>query len=264
MQLKIKLIVALLLILSSLVLFPLEERIREHRRAAFGTLPLLPDRDWRDVVGQQAMLAMLAGFRGIVADIYYLRGHGYWEKQEWLLQYKNMQMACRLQPHSLTFYELTSWHFAWNVSYAARVDTTLTPEQQLKAERKWIELGRDIMLEGVRNNPDSSSFYFYLGFLYSNKWRIRLDEKEGYCEGAKWYAKAYEFPDAIDVAGRNAARCLDLCGKPDEAYQFWIKLWQEPGRGFKQEHVIEAAIRDLEQRLNIPDEKRIFPHHPRT
>jgi len=262
MKLKIKLIVALILVASSLLLFPLEERIREHRRAAFGVQQLLPERDWRDVVGQHAMLAMLAGFRGIVADIYYLYGHAYWEKQEWILQFKNMQMACRLQPHSLMFYELSSWHFAWNVSYAARVDTTMSPDQQLKAERYWIEQGRNIMLEGIRNNPDRFEFYFYLGFLYANKWRIRIDEKEGYCEGAKWYAKAYEFPEAMDVIGRSAARCLDLCGKPEESYQYWIKLHNEPGRGYKQDDLIEAAIRDLEERLNIPDGTRIFPKHP--
>jgi hypothetical protein len=258
---KIKLIAILLLVASSLLLFPLEERIRETRREILGEEPQI-HAAWREVIGQQAMLAMLAGFRGIVADFLYLRGHGYWEKQEWILQYKYMSMACTLQPHSITFYELASWHFAWNVSYAARVDTSLTEEERHKAEREWIEKGRDLMLEGVRNNPTNYEFYFYLGFLYGNKWRIRVNEQEGYCEAAKWYAKAYEFPDATDICGREAARNLALCGKTEEAYKYWIKLWKEPGRGFKNAPYIEYNIRELENKLNIPNEDRIFPVTP--
>jgi hypothetical protein len=255
---KIKLIVALILVASSLVLFPLEERIRETRREITGVEPLIQAK-WREVIGQQAMLALLAGFRGIVADFFYLRGQQHWENEEWLLQYKNMTMACTLQPHSITFYELSSWHFAWNISYAARVDTGVSPEEQLRAEREWIEKGRDLMLEGVRNNPSNYEFYYYLGFLYANKWRIRINEQEGYCEAAKWFAKAYEFPEALDICGREAARSLELCGKLEESYKYWIRLWKEPGRGFKNEPVIERNIRNLENKLNIPNEDRIFP-----
>ncbi len=258
---KHKLILILLLVGSAWALIPLENRIQATRiQRQYGGPPM--KRDWRDVLGQQATIALLAGFRGVVADIAWLQSHGHWENREWLLQYKKMNMACVLQPHSVVFYELGSWHIAWNISYAAGVDTTVPEPERKRNAIEWIKKGEGMLLEGIKNNPQRYDLYFHLGFLYQEKWARIIDENEGYGKAADYYIQAYKFDDTPAFIGRAAARSLEKCGRVEEAYQFWIKLWREKDHEFKMPHIIQANIKELENRLNIPNEKRIFPPSP--
>src|ERR1041385_70660 len=87
---------ALLIALPPRALLPLQPRIHvESTELRYGGAHV--NRKMRDVIGQGMAIALLAGFRGIVADFLWIQGHSYWEKKQWLQQYRDMEVVATLQ-----------------------------------------------------------------------------------------------------------------------------------------------------------------------
>ena len=102
-------------------------------------------------------IALLAGFRGVVADFVWIQSHGYWEKKEWLRQYRDMEVVAMLQPLSTLFWDTGAWHMAWNIGYAVSVDpSNRTAAEGIKRQREWWDKARDFLQQGIENVPESS------------------------------------------------------------------------------------------------------------
>src|ERR1043166_7869558 len=126
---RTKFIAALVIVVPSLLMLPLQNNISAERVSRrYGGARV--NRKLRDVLGQKAAIALLAGFRGIVADFMWIRAHGYWEKKQWLQQFRDMEVVTTLQPQSVLFWDEGAWHMAWNIGYAVSVD----PATRTKAE----------------------------------------------------------------------------------------------------------------------------------
>ena len=132
---RAKLIAALLLIGPMWLMLPLQRQIQTERlRLRYGDARVT--REIREQLGQGMAIALLAGFRGIVADFVWIRSQTFWEKKEWMQQYNNIQLTTLLQPQSVLFWDLGAWHMAWNIGYAERVDTNnYSRAQGLKREQ---------------------------------------------------------------------------------------------------------------------------------
>jgi hypothetical protein len=255
---KTKLIALLMLVGPAWLLMPVEDRIHATQaQLRYGGPP--PTMDLRVMAGQTMAMAVLAGFRGIVADFLWIRAHGYWEQREWLRQYQSMQLVTTLQPQAVTFWDLAAWHMGWNIAYAARTDpTNRTEAEGIKREREWHERARQFLEIGIANNPNRYELYFSLGVLYKDKFASPANP-EPYCQAAELFLKAWEFEHTPTFVSRQAAFMLERCGKHREAYEFWKTLWADRDRPQQLPTVIERQIRELEQRLQIPNDQRVFP-----
>ena len=124
-----KLLVAMLLFGTGLALLPVENSVRAQRlRLKYGGARVTFE--LREAIGQNLAIALLAGLRGVVADFLWIQSHGFWEKKEWLRQYRDMVVVTTLQPQSILFWDLGSWHMAWNIGYGSLVD----PANRTRAE----------------------------------------------------------------------------------------------------------------------------------
>lgn len=250
---QIKLMVALVLWAPALFTAPLERRIHAERaRLKYGGARV--SLEMRDRIGQGMAIALLAGFRGVVADFLWIQSHGFWERREWLRQYRNIELVTTLQPQSILFWDIGQWHMAWNIAYAARTDpNNRTQAEGIKRERQWHERAAAFLQRGIENVPNRYELYFMMGWLYYDKFKDN-------CAAAEYLARACEFQDAPQYVQRLYPRALEKCGRLQEAYERWKALWAMDRATVQQAWgVIEREIRRLEHELNIPQQQRVFP-----
>ena len=264
-----RLLAILLLIVPALGLRPWQDRIlAERQQLKYGGAPVT--RELRDQIGQGLAIALLAGFRGIAADFIWLRGHDYFEHQQWFKQTECIENAVKLQPQSIFFWDVGAWHMAFNISWAERTATNnATAAAGILRERLWHDRGRAFLERGLQNIPNRFELYYKIGWLYYQKLAHDCGgetdcQQARYRQAAEYFLTATTFPDAPDYLGRNAARCLERAGDLPAAYQLWCKLWQEndPHRNAFSRPIIQREIRRLENLLDIPPNVRIFPAKP--
>ena len=259
----IKILIVILLLGSGLVLLPLENAVRAERtRLKYGgarvTIQL------REAIGQNLAIALLAGMRGIVADFLWINGHDYWEKKEWLRQYRNIEVVAALQPQAVMFWDLGQWHMAWNIGYGVLSDPkNRTKAEGVKREREWHEKAREFLARGIENIPNRYDLYFTMGWLYYEKLSKDCDKppcQEAFCKAAEYFGKAASFPDAPQFVARFYPRALEKCGQPQAAYEEWKRLWfLDHSKVAQTWNIVEREIRRLEDELQIPDDQRLFP-----
>jgi hypothetical protein len=243
----------LVIVVPALMLVPLSQQIAKERRTLkYGGVQM--SRKLRDQVGQGMAIGLLAGFRGVVADFLWIQGHTFWEKKEWLRQYRNIQLVTALQPQAVMFWDTGAWHFAWNVGYAVSVDpSNATKAVGLKRQREWWDHGKSLLERGIENVPNRYELYFALGWLYMQKYNDP-------CRASEQLAIASSYKEAPSYISRLHARMMEQCGFLREAYDDWVRMWHEDRTQVNHPwSVVEREIRRLEEQLNIPEKDRIFP-----
>jgi hypothetical protein len=134
-------------------------------------------------------LFLLGGFRGIVADLLWIRAEENKRDHDWDRLKTNVELITKLQPHFLSIWTFQGWNLAYNVSVEWDA-----PEDKYE----WIKQGIKFVQEGVRKNRrspdliwDTAWFYYHkLGFSDESIMLRRLfrdDEEEDF--------KTYTDPD---------------------------------------------------------------------
>jgi tetratricopeptide (TPR) repeat protein len=242
------------IILAAILLFvalrvPLEHAFLEtHRRFLFRTVDF--NLGLREQVSQVGFVAALSGFRSLVADVLFIQAHVAWERTQWSRVLLLFRQATTLQPRNVLFWDMAAWHMAWNASTAALNDP-LQPREALriKAAREYLQLGKDFLERGIKNNPDRPELYEALARLYRDKYQDHEHASE-------FFAKAAYIPGAHSYARRFAAYELAQCpGREREAYEQLRALYN---RG-EQERLpaLVRHLKELEIKLNIAPVQRI-------
>jgi hypothetical protein len=242
-------IAALLVLAFGLLRWPVEEAISREKHSAH-LLETKLGLDLREQLGQLGFLAVLSGFRSLVADLVFIQAHVAWERTEWARVLLLLREATTLQPRSILFWDMAAWHMAWNASVAALEDPS-QPNELLrrKAQREYVELGKDFLERGIVNNPQRPQLYESLARLYK-------DKLNDHAAAAKYYAQAAALLGAPEYAKRFAAYELSYApGHEREAYAALRQLYD------KGEHerlpTLLNRLKFLEQQLDMPFDERI-------
>ncbi len=244
-------IVAAALLLFGLARMPLERSLDEaHRAAGLRTAAL--DIGLREQIGQLAYAAALSGFRSLVAAFLWSEAHTAWEQTAWGRMAGLFQSVTGLQPRSLVYWDLASWHMAWNASIAAR-ENPKEPSEFLRrrAEREYQQLGRDFLERGIANNPDRYLLHERLGIMLRDKFA-------DHCGAADAFTAAASKPGAPPYVKRLAAYEMAACeGREREAYEKLRAIYLL-GEQERLPRVI-TLINELEAKLDIPAADRLAP-----
>lgn len=246
---RIAIVLAALLLFGA-VKFPLEKALdQEHRNAYFRGARL--NLSLREQIGQGAFLAALSGFRGVIADLLSLQANEAWQNTQWSRVILLYNQITTLEPRLPLHWEMAADYLAFDASVNALEDPRI-PRQSLrvKASREYIQIGRDFLERGIRNNPDRHLLYTRLGFLLMEK----LKDHEGAYEA---YSRAARLPEAFGYEERFAAYELSKCpGRETEAYALLAGLYRK-GKG---EHTptLLRRLKELEEKLNVPPEQRVY------
>lgn len=237
------------LVLFGILKFPMERAIGANQRQLH-----LERVDFnlglREKIGQFSFIAALSGFRSVIADALFVKAHVAWEQTDWGSVLFLFQQVTTLQPRSVLFWDMAAWHMAWNAATAALNDSK-EPRfaLRLKAQREYLELGKDFLSRGIKNNPDRSELYEAMARLYRDKCQ---DHKKA----AEFFDKAADQPGAPSYAKRFAAYELAECqGDEIEAYERLHKLYLM-GENERLPTLIRY-LHELEIKLSIPDGQRI-------
>lgn len=244
-------VVVAALLLFGLVRLPVEKSLESAHRAA-GLRSASLGIELREQIGQLAYAAALSGFRSLVAAFLWIEAHTAWEQTAWGRMAGLFQSVTSLQPRSLVYWDLASWHMAWNASIAAR-DNPKEPSEFLRrrAEREYQLLGRDFLERGIANNPDRYLLHERLGIMLRDKFN-------DHCGAADAFAKAAERPEAPPYVKRLAAYELAACkGREREAYEKLRAIYLQG----EQERMprVRTLLNELEEKLDIPSSERLSP-----
>jgi hypothetical protein len=239
------------LLVFGLARLPVEHSLEQASRAANLRTASL-DIGLREQIGQLAFAAALGGFRSLVAAFLWIEAHTAWEQTAWGRMAGLFQSVTSLQPRSLVYWDLASWHMAWNASVAAR-ENPKEPSEFLRrrAEREYHRLGRDFLQRGIANNPDRYLLHERLGIMLRDKF-------DDACGAADAFAAAAARPEAPPYIKRLAAYELARCpGREREAYDRLRSIYLL-GEEERLPRVI-TLINELEANLGIPAADRLAP-----
>lgn len=242
-------IVPLSLVLFGTMKLPAEHAISaNHRSLHIRTVSF--DLGLREQIGQLGFIAALSGFRSLVADALFVQAHVAWERTEWGRVLVLFRQVTTLQPRVVMFWDMAAWHMGWNASTAALND----PSQprltlRLKAQREYLQLGKDFLERGIKNNPDRPQLYEAMARLYRDKYKDHQ-------HAAEFFGKAADLPGAPSYAKRFAVYELSQCeGREREAYSRLLALYRL-GESERFPTLIRR-LKELEIKLAIPWEERI-------
>jgi hypothetical protein len=128
-----------------------EKRQRDLGEAAIGQI---------DTGSFMMKLFLLGGFRGIVADLLWIRAEDYKRSHDWDKLASTVDLITKLQPHFLSIWTFQGWNLAYNVSVEWDA-----PEDKYQ----WIKKGIQFVQEGVKKNRRSPDLLWDTAWFYYHK-----------------------------------------------------------------------------------------------
>lgn len=140
-----------------------------------------------DTGGFMLKLAMIGGFRGMVANYLWTQARGYEKLHEWDKLKSTVDFITKLQPHFLSIWTYQGWNLAYNVSVEWDA-----PEDKYV----WIKKGILFLREGTEKNQKSPDLIWDTAWTYYHK--------IGFADEAIVLRRLfYDDPDEPDDQGRR-------------------------------------------------------------
>lgn len=157
----------------------------------------------------------LGGFRGLIADILWLRALSLQEQGKYFELVQLADWIQKLQPKFAGVSSYLGWNMAYNVSLTCR---------DFADRWRWVNRGIETLIDAIRMNPNDPFVYYQLGWIYFHKLGNTLDDAQQF----------YKI--------QLAEKMLDLFG--NEHYPDWKALAEIPGdeEGFRVLYPGDALI----------------------
>lgn len=242
------LLALVIIVITGVVRLPLEaglERELTDRRFREGT----PGLDLREQLGQMGFVAAFGGFRSLVASMLDMLAFISFGDNEWGEVDSRYSLICRLQPRMAKYWELASWHMAYNaVAYYQHPKPET--EQIRKAVKDqliagYIEKGKSYLEQGLVFIPENEKFHIELAEIYRKR-------DPAPPKAAQHYLEAFKLGKRPNLE-RAYAYELVKCSEPHR----WRKAYDILKRHYDlgDDSRTASVIRDLkvlERRLHIP------------
>lgn len=208
--------------------------------------------------GQGVTLALLGGFRALVADATWVRAWALWEKRDLPGTETLVRLVVAMDPRPLYFWingaRILAYDFpVWRIEGAGGYDAVPASEQQ-RIEREQAEFALRHLEAAIANHPLAPD-------LWIERANIQLNRLHDIPAAAESYRRAWEQPNAPYYAARMHAELLRRAGRKAEALAFLVELHprlpadDEAARA----DVVLGRIRELERDLGVPADRRYQP-----
>jgi hypothetical protein len=243
------------LALSGLVLGRLVAPAWQAARAAQPALRLDPS---IAAAGQGVTLALLGGFRALVADVVWLSMYAAWERQDLPQTETLLRLVTAIDPRPAYFwlngarilaYDLTAWRIARAGGYEQ------VPEGvQDRIGREQARRALQFLDAGMAYHPRSAD-------LWTERANIELNRLQDLAAAAESYRRAWEQPDAPYFAARLHGELLRRLNRKAEALAWLTTLHPSLPAGVEgaRADVVLERIRELERELAVPAERAYRP-----
>ena len=156
--------------------------------------------------GEFATNFVIGGFRGIAADIMWVKIDEMWHHGKWFEIIPLLRSITWMQPHFIEAWNLGAWHLAYNLPVYA---------EGMPGNEGYVDQGIRFLKEGVAKNRNIYDLWFSLGWIYYNK-------LADYDSGIKYFKSATRFdhPSYID---RMIAHAYRKKGDIISEYEQWTR-----------------------------------------
>lgn len=197
---------------------------------------------------QQLFFVSLGGLRSLVAAFLAVNAHDYFCVKDWARLADRYHQVVALSPQNTFYWENGSWHMAYNATSSSLDDRRLRETERRIRFRKYLNMGRDFLREGIRNNPDDWFLHKRLGDTLSD--RMRLPD---YAGAAEAYEAALE-KGAPSMVSRSVLYSLaQVPGRERQAYELARDLFVKGHRV----PTVECLLFAYQNSLDIPREDRL-------
>ena len=249
----------LVLLLLGLLKLPVEERVVGDLRSQH-LLQVPLDLDLRENISQMSFAASLGGLRSLVASVTYLQAYVAFEDVDWAKVDSLFTITTRLQPLEPTYWDEAAWHQAYNAASYYLRDPDMKKIMKDKLFRDQVQRGIDILNEGLRYLLNNPRLLVKLADIHKDRVGDHRKAGEYYIEAAKHGAKDYfERFGAYEFVKTNDPELMW------RAYEILKRNYDANKKSYDNERFRSTLMRDLpilEERLQIPAEKRIKPQRP--
>ncbi len=206
-----------------------ESGLHREFRAAGLMVPRL-DIGSRGRIGQTSSAVALAGLRTLVATFLNLRAYTAFTDRRWGDVEQTFDTMVDLAPHTRSYWDLGSWHLAYNAASYYLNDSKLPPLRRREAWRSHIWKGRAFMERGIANNPNDWRLLANLGLLLTdpNKFPAFRDINASFAAAAECYQKSADTGKAPGFVHRAGLYALArVAGKEAEALRLARELYAQ-------------------------------------
>jgi hypothetical protein len=186
-------------------------------------------------IGQTSMAVALGGLRTLVATFTNLRITEAFRETRWLDLEKVLETTVELSPHTEYYWDMGSWHLAYNAASSAgdvsdldNAPRDLRRKSEILRRRaewkRWVLKGRAFLERGLRFNPEDPSILVDLGRVYSDPFRMPDDKK-----AADFYGRALKAGEDRPYIRRAYLAALASSGdQPILVQSMLYQLLQDP------------------------------------
>jgi hypothetical protein len=201
--------------------------------------------------GQGVTLALLGGFRALVADAVWIRMYVLWERHDLPGTQSLIQLVTAVDPRPIYFWingaRILAHDFsAWRIEAAGGYETA-GPAVEERVSREQGSLALSLLDAAMAYHPASAD-------LWIERANIELHRLHDLAAAAESYRRAWEQPRAPYYAARLHAELLRRQGRKADALDWLVKLYPTlpPADEGAARDTVLGRIRELESELGIP------------
>ncbi|CAN5482690.1 hypothetical protein BH23VER1_BH23VER1_34240 [soil metagenome] len=240
-----------LLVGAGILRLPMEAAFQDHLKDA-GLKEEALDLSMREEIGQASFVAILGGFRSLVASILSLEAHSEWEKREWGKVDSLYEIITQLQPGIGAYWDSAAWHMAYNAASDSANSPVLPESSRRQLYKSYVDKGIAYLEGGIRNSPDDYRLPAMLAMIYKD----RVDPPD-YEQASRWFGRAAELPGPLKIYERfQYMELAKVPGREREAYENLRRLYLEHERHHTKSLI--TALGRLEDKLVVPEDERLI------
>jgi|GEM_PF-1326410 len=215
--------IALLIILAGGVArLPLEQRYTENmRKQQLLDAPL--NVSMRDKLGQTFFLAVLGGFRSVVASLVELKALTAWQYSNWGVVDENYAICTSLQPREEHYWEFRAHHLADNARDYYLLNSMLSDASRHALGQQYVDKGIAVLREGLTWLPRSWKLCERIAWYSS----MPYTEKRNHAVAAEYYAKAFEASGRRFLWRHHVYQVARIPEREREAWDKLIALYED-------------------------------------
>jgi hypothetical protein len=207
---------------------------------------------------QGVTLALLGGFRALVADALWIRMYTLWEQRDIAGTDTLVRVVTAIDPRPVYFWLNATRIIAydmpvWRIEAAGGFDG-VAESTQVRINHEQARLGLEHLAAAMQHHPADAD-------LWVERANIEMNRLGDLAAAAESYRRAWEQPRAPFYAARLHAELLRRSGRQAEALAGLVQLHPSLPRDEEgaAADVVLARIRELERQLGVSPEKAYQP-----
>ena len=209
---------ALLLSLGGLARLPLERAFaRELQARQLAEAPF--NLSLRDELGQSCFVAVLGGFRSLVASLIEIQNLDAWQHQQWAKVDAAYALCTRLQPREYHYWDFRAWMSSYNAFDYYKYEDQSRPGLQPWLRQNLVDHAIQVLQEGMKHLPSDYRLPRAIAMLASD---FEKNQRADYLEASQWWQVASSLRPAHRFLWRNYV--YNLARAPGHELEAWPLL----------------------------------------